>query len=100
MSYLVLKKDDMADAKGKIIQCLKDEGGAAGLDKCCAATGLSKSKCKARFTRVSRWETTPPSCSQPLALITFTSACLRKPLAYRRFLWTKSIPPSPPSRVH
>ena len=47
MSYLVLKKDDMAEAKGKIIQCLKDEGGAAGLDKCCAATGLSKSKCKA-----------------------------------------------------
>ena len=40
-------KDDMAEEKKKIIQCLKDEGGAAGLDKCCEASGLSKEKCKA-----------------------------------------------------
>ena len=39
-------KDDMAEEKKKIIQCLKDEDGAAGLD-CCEARGLSKEKCKA-----------------------------------------------------
>tara|TARA_R100000908_G_scaffold42361_1_gene19756 strand:+ start:1754 stop:1975 length:222 start_codon:yes stop_codon:yes gene_type:complete len=39
-------KEDMSKEKAKIIQCLKDEGGAAGLDKCCKASNLSKEECK------------------------------------------------------
>ena len=38
--------------KKKIIQCLKEEGGAAGLDKCCEASGLSKEKCKALIDKM------------------------------------------------
>ena len=48
-----LLKEDMENEKKKIIQCLKDEGGAAGLDKCCEASGLSKEKCKALIDKMS-----------------------------------------------
>ena len=39
-------KEDMAKEKAAIIRCLKKEGGAAGLDKCCDASGLSMQECK------------------------------------------------------
>ena len=39
-------KEDMAREKAAIIRCLKKEGGAAGLDKCCEASGLPMDKCK------------------------------------------------------
>tara|TARA_Y100001938_G_C8098324_1_gene439667 strand:- start:281 stop:499 length:219 start_codon:yes stop_codon:yes gene_type:complete len=39
-------KEDMAREKAAIIRCLKKEGGAAGMDKCCEAAGLSMDECK------------------------------------------------------
>ena len=52
-AWNLLKEEDMEMEKKKIIQCLKDEGGAAGLDKCCEASGLPKDKCKALIDKMS-----------------------------------------------
>ena len=43
---IVKEEVDMAKAKAAIISCLKKEGGAAGLDKCCEAANLSKEQCR------------------------------------------------------
>ena len=40
-------REKKADPKPIIIRTLKKEGGAAGLDVLCKATGLSKKECKA-----------------------------------------------------
>ena len=47
-AWNVLKeeKENDEEAKKKLIACLKKEGGAAGLDDCAKACGLSESKCK------------------------------------------------------
>ena len=44
-AWTILKDED-ATAKKAIIDCLKREGGAASLDDCAKACGLSKAKCK------------------------------------------------------
>ena len=44
-AWMILKDED-ATAKKAIIDCLKREGGAASLDDCAKACGLSNSKCK------------------------------------------------------
>ncbi len=44
-AWMILKDED-ATAKKAIIDCLKREGGAASLDDCAKACGLSKAKCK------------------------------------------------------
>lgn len=44
-AWMILK-DENATAKKAIIACLKREGGAASLDDCVKACGLSKAKCK------------------------------------------------------
>tara|TARA_R100001480_G_scaffold132092_3_gene129378 strand:- start:1015 stop:1239 length:225 start_codon:yes stop_codon:yes gene_type:complete len=52
-AWSLVKEDSMSNAKAAIIQCLKKEGGAAGLDKCCKASGLSMDKCKALINTMS-----------------------------------------------
>ena len=53
-AWNVLKeeKEDMEEAKKKIIACLKKEGGACGLGECCKACGLSREKCKALINKM------------------------------------------------
>ena len=53
-AWNVLKeeKEDMDEAKKKIIACLKKEGGACGLDECCKACRLSRDKCKALINKM------------------------------------------------
>ena len=48
----MLMKEDMSKEKARIIECLKKEGGAASLDKCCEASGLDKKKCKALIDKM------------------------------------------------
>ena len=46
-AWNILKDDEsMTSAKKKLIDCLKKEGGAAGLDMCCKATGMEMDDCK------------------------------------------------------
>ena len=45
-AWILLKEDNMETAKKAIIDCLKREGGAASIDDCAKACGLSKNKCK------------------------------------------------------
>ena len=45
-AWNILKEDDMEKHKATIVKTLKKEGGAAGVDLLCKATGLSKSACK------------------------------------------------------
>ena len=45
-AWILLKEDNMETAKKAIIDCLKREGGAASIDDCAKACGLSKDKCK------------------------------------------------------
>lgn len=47
-AWYILKKENNSKetAKKAIIDCLKREGGAASLDDCAKACGLSKGECK------------------------------------------------------
>lgn len=45
-AWAVLKQDEDEKAKKAIIACLKKEGGAASMDDCTKACGMSKAKCK------------------------------------------------------
>ena len=46
-AWNVLKEDNKTEQhKKKIISCLKKEGGAAGLDLCAKACGVSPEECK------------------------------------------------------
>tara|TARA_Y100000114_G_C11483668_1_gene196571 strand:- start:16 stop:237 length:222 start_codon:yes stop_codon:yes gene_type:complete len=47
-----LLKEDMEKEKKQIIECLKKEGGACGLDECCKASGLDRKKCKALIDKM------------------------------------------------
>ena len=45
--YILKKENDSKEtAKKAIIDCLKREGGAASLDDCAKACGMSKGECK------------------------------------------------------
>ena len=44
--FSILKEEENNDHKSKIVSCLKKKGGAASLDECADACGISSDKCK------------------------------------------------------
>ena len=55
-AWYILKEDV---AKKAIIDCLKKEGGAASLDDCAEACGLSKSECKKHIDQMDNVKISP-----------------------------------------
>tara|TARA_R100001129_G_scaffold177042_2_gene151606 strand:+ start:514 stop:729 length:216 start_codon:yes stop_codon:yes gene_type:complete len=55
-AWYILKEDT---AKKAIIDCLKKEGGAASLDDCAKACGLSKEKCKKLINQMDNVKISP-----------------------------------------
>jgi len=46
-AWFILKEEkNMDDKKKKLIQCLKEKGGACSLEECCKACDMSKNECK------------------------------------------------------
>ena len=47
-AWKVLKeeKEDMEEAKKKLIACLKEKGGACSMEECCKACDMPRNKCK------------------------------------------------------
>ena len=46
-AWNILKDDEgMASAKKKLVECLKEKGGACSMKECCDACGLGMEECK------------------------------------------------------
>ena len=55
-----LKKESSGSkAKKAILECLKREGGAASLDDCCKACGMSKEECKSLISSMKNVKMSP-----------------------------------------